>query len=406
MNNDCCPVKQKFSISQPKAQHYLPDGDGVTMRIMKVLIATPLYPPDIGGPATYARILEEALPLAGEGVAILSFGSVRHLPKGVAHLMYGFRLFRGVRTADVILALDPVSVGLPAALVSLLSGKPLVVKVVGDYAWEQGQQRYGVTENLDEFVTLPARHFLFPVRVLLMVERFVAGRARKIIVPSQYLKSIVTAWGVAPEKISVVYNAFNGLVPLADKETLRKKFALSGMVFLSAGRLVPWKGFGTLISLMREVRQAISDAHLVIAGGGPQEASLRGLIATEHLEDAVTILGNIPHETLLEYVRAADVFVLNTGYEGLSHQLLEVLAIGTPIVTTNVGGNPELIEGGKTGLLVPYDDREALSAGMRSLALDFGHASSLSFAGKHFVSTFTKERMVSDTQSVLHTVLL
>ena len=376
------------------------------MRIMKVLIATPLYPPDIGGPATYARILEEALPLAGEGVAILSFGSVRHLPKGVAHLVYGFRLFRGVRTADVILALDPVSVGLPAALVSLLSGKPLVVKVVGDYAWEQGQQRYGVTENLDEFVTLPARHFLFPVRVLRMVERFVVRRAKRIIVPSMYLKGIVTAWGVAPEKISVVYNAFNGLVPLADKETLRKKFSLTGTVFISAGRLVPWKGFGTLIVLLPQLRQTIPDARLYIAGGGPLEDELKRTIRDTHTEEMVTLLGNVPHETLLEYVRAADVFVLNTGYEGLSHQLLEVLAVGTPIVTTNVGGNPELIEDGKTGLLVPYDDREALSAGMRSLALDFGHASSLSFAGKHFVSTFTKERMVSDTQSVLHTVLL
>ena len=61
------------------------------------------------------------------------------------------------------------------------------------------------------------------------------------------------------------------------------------------------------------------------------------------------------------------MFVLNTGYEGLSHQLLEVMALQVPIITTAVGGNPELITDGKDGILVPYNKPDALSQAMERL---------------------------------------
>ena len=328
---------------------------------MKILIATPLYPPDVGGPATYAKALEDAFPSRGVEVVLVSFHTVRHLPKGIAHLVYTFKLLRASRGCDVILALDPVSVGLPAAIIARLTQIPLVVKIVGDYAWEQGRQRFGVTQGLDEFVVTDAAHFTRPVRTLRKVQTFVARSARQIIVPSEYLKRIVSAWGIPSGAITVVYNTFNGVGVLPSRDTLREELGLSGTIILSAGRLVPWKGFGTLIGLMREVRQTIPDAQLIIAGGGPLEGELRAQVVKEGAEEFVTLLGNIPHDDLLRYVGAADLFVLNTGYEGLSHQLLEVLAIGTPIVTTNVGGNPELIEDGVTGLLVEPANPEALA---------------------------------------------
>ena len=101
---------------------------------------------------------------------------------------------RAGRSADLFLALDPVSVGFPATLVSLLLRKPLVVKIVGDYAWEQGTQRFGITDTLDDFVVKPARHPF--VLLLRSTQRMVARRAKHIIVPSAYLKRIVTAWGI------------------------------------------------------------------------------------------------------------------------------------------------------------------------------------------------------------------
>jgi glycosyltransferase involved in cell wall biosynthesis len=70
--------------------------------------------------------------------------------------------------------------------------------------------------------------------------------------------------------------------------------------------------------------------------------------------------GMVSREELAERIFASDAFVLNTAYEGLSHQLLEVMSMGVPIVTTPVGGNVELIRDGESGMFVPYDDREKI----------------------------------------------
>ena len=368
---------------------------------MKLVIATPLYPPDIGGPATYAKILEDELSKQHIAVEVVSFHTVRHLPKGLSHLAYIVKLFRAAHGADVILALDPVSVGFPAALVSIMRNKKFVVKIVGDYAWEQGRQRIAVTDNLDEFVKKPASKFLVQVVALRRVQEFVAARARAIIVPSNYLKGIVSQWGIPPEKIDVVHNAFDGMPNLAERESVRASLGLRGTVILSAGRLVPWKGFAMLIGLLPEIRKKYPEAKLYIAGSGPEESDLKKLISESGQHDAVFLLGDVEHGKLMQYIRAADCFVLNTGYEGLSHQLLEVLAVGTPIVTTNVGGNPELITDGITGILVPHNDRDALYRGIDRVLGDPRFAQNITDAGRSFVASFTVERMVDSTLTVL-----
>ena len=371
---------------------------------MKLLIATPLYPPDIGGPATYAKTLETELPQRGVDVVVVSFHAVRHFPKLIRHVVYMVKLFRAVRGVDIVLALDPVSVGLPATLIAFLLGKPLAVKIVGDYAWEQGAQRFGVKDNLDTFVTKPSNHYLAQVGVLRFVQKFVASHAKEIIVPSSYLRGIVSAWGISEKKISVVYNAYDGMGGDEDCGRLRLKYNLSGHVILSAGRLVPWKGFETLIRLMTEIVREYPDVTLYIAGSGPDEAPLKRLIVSEGMSHSVVMLGGLPHDVLMEYISAADCFVLNTGYEGLSHQLLEVLAIGTPIVTTRVGGNPELIENGQTGFLVPYDDAEEFRRAIRGIFEEPERARAMAKEGKAFVQGFTIARMVDGTLGVLKNI--
>lgn len=371
---------------------------------MKVLIATPLYPPDIGGPATYTKTLETELPAHGVAVVVVSFHTVRHFPKLIRHMVYMVKLFRATRDVDVMLALDPVSVGLPATLVSLIRMKPLVVKVVGDYAWEEGQQRFHVKDNLDIFVTKPFNHYLAQVGMLRLVQKFVASRAKQVIVPSKYLKAIVHAWGIAEEKISVVYNAYDVSELRGDRNELRSRHNLSGRVILSAGRLVPWKGFTMLIHLMVHIVREYPDAKLYIAGSGPDEAELKRLIVSEGMSNSVIMLGAIPHDVLMEYVLATDCFVLNTGYEGLSHQLLEVLAAGTPIITTRVGGNPELIENGKTGFLVPHDDIEEFRRALRGVFEEPEHAKAMSEEGKRFMQGFTVPHMIDGTVSVFKNI--
>ena len=322
----------------------------------KILIATGIFPPQIGGPATYSKLLLDKLPARGFEVEIVNFGDVIGLPKVLRHTVYFFKVLWHSAGADIIYAQDPVSVGLPAMFVAKLLRKKFYLKIVGDYAWEQGVLRAGMTDTLDIFSREYAKYPLL-VRFLKRVEYRVAMKADKVITPSEYLKKIVMNWGISPEKVTVIYNGFDAPVITESKDALREKLGISGHAILSVGRLVPWKGFEMLIEMMHGLTKEIPDAHLFVIGEGPDKNSLEKKIAEFGLGDRVTLVGKLPQEKLFEYIKASDVFVLNTAYEGFSHQLLEVMALGTPIITTPVGGNIEIIEDNKNGLLVVYNDK-------------------------------------------------
>lgn len=362
---------------------------------MRILIATGIYPPDIGGPATYSKLLADTFPGRGIEVEVLSFGEVRKFPKAARHLMYLFKTLKRGWHADIIFAQDPVSVGLPAMIAAAMVQKRFLLRLGGDYAWEQGVGRYHITDTLDDFSQ--KNDYPFFVRALKYIQKMVALYAERVIVPSNYLKRIIENWGVPSSKIKVIYNAFAANPLKEDKIILRKKLQLSGTVILSAGRLVPWKGFSTLIATLSMLRHEIPDAKLYIAGDGPERGALELQVANYKEQGDVIFLGRLSHETLREYIKAADVFALNTGYEGFSHQLLEVMAEGVPIVTTPVGGNSELIENGTTGILVEYNSKEGLLDAIKRLTKDVPLRQKIIQNAKERVGIFTQERMLQET---------
>ncbi|HEX8947026.1 MAG TPA: glycosyltransferase family 4 protein [Candidatus Paceibacterota bacterium] len=361
---------------------------------MKLVIATPLYPPEIGGPATYARALEEGLSKQGIEVELVKFSEVRHLPKLVRHIAYFARVRRALRRADAVLALDPVSTGLPACLAAWVCRKPLVVKIVGDYAWEQGRQRAGVTATLDEFVATKRVSFL--VWFLRRVQTGVAKRARLIIVPSEYLKGIVAAWGIPREKISVVYNA----VPLEEAGKVPEEVAaLPRPLVVTAGRLVPWKRVDGVIDAVAALRAQGVSASLAVVGEGPERARLTAR-ASDALGSACVFTGTLPHADTLAVLAAADAFVLNSSYEGLSHLLIEALALGVPTIATRVGGNPEVLTDGEEGLLIPAGDTAALTAALARVLADELLRARLSARAQASVERFSLATMLAETARV------
>lgn len=363
-----------------------------------ILIATGLFPPDIGGPATYSKILAEELPVRGFEVKVLSFGEVRKYPKIIRHLIYFCQVFWRGRSTDIIYAQDPVSVGLPVMLACYFLRRNYWLKVVGDYAWEQGCQRSGVTEMLDTFSTKKSGYG-FLVWVLKKIQTCVAKRAKKIIVPSQYLKEIVGNWGIGVDKISVVYNAFEGkeLNLTRDQARLELGLDLVDKILISAGRLVPWKGFDTLIELMPEILSEFPCAKLLIVGDGPEENNLKNKILQSNLSSSVKMLGRLDQMTLLKYLRASDLFVLNTAYEGFSHQLLEVMSLGTIALVTDIGGNPELISN-KDELMEYNNQSQIIDAIIKLLKMieDPTKQEEIRKQLQIVARSFTRARMVDD----------
>lgn len=363
---------------------------------IRITVATGSF----GGPATYSKLLGERLPAYGYRVTVVSFGDVLRYPKIIRHASYFFKVLYHSFGADIIYAQDPVSVGLPALLASKILRKRFFLKIVGDYAWEQGSQRSGVSKLLDEFSTGYGEYPSL-VKWLKKIQTFVANGAEKIVVPSNYLKGIVGNWGVDTAKIFVIYNAFNAPHITAGREELRKALHFTGPTIVSAGRLVPWKGFPTLIDAFSKIKSMHHDAELFIIDDGPDKAFLESKVAELALESSVKFLGRMPQQELYKYIKAADVFALVSSYEGFSHLIIETLSIGTPIVTTPVGGNVEVIHDGENGLLVPFGDSEKTAGAIGRMLSDQSLRERLSVNGKASVMKFTEDEMLNNLTAVL-----
>lgn len=385
---------------------------------MRVVIAADIFPPVGGGPAIYAAGFSNALVENGNEVTVVSLTpnsdssvtkarvvSVKQANKVFRYLAYLGLLFKYAREVDVVYAMGPVNAGLPALLAARLLGKKFVVKVVGDYAWEQSFQRFGVTELIDEFQT---KKYSGATRRLQIVEKFVARSADVVIVPSEYLKKIVVGWDVLADKVRVVYNAidFNKYVknvvsqpdgPAVDKLGTNEFWILTGP------RLVPWKGIKALISVLRKISVDFPSVRLKIFGDGPERANYEAYAKTIGVTDKVEFLGFIPNTKVLGYMQQSEIFILNSGYEGLSHVLVEALQTNCKVLASNVGGNPEVIISGITGELFTYNNESEIEKAIRA-SLNSGNQRLDDVERTEFFAKFEFKTMVSKTEELLEKI--
>ncbi len=366
---------------------------------MRLLIATGLYPPDIGGPATYSKLLFDKFYTYDVQVDVAWFGEVRFLPKVIRHVAYFWMIVKKSKGVDAIYAQDPLGTGFPALLAAIATRKRFFLKIVGDRAWEIAVQSYAVHDSLDTFSQKKA--YVPAILFCKLIQRMVCAGAERVIVPSNYLKQILINWGVKEEKINVICNAFRPPRIEADRVSLRAKLRFTGKVLVSVGRLVPWKGFEGVIQFMPALRTKYSDAELYIIGDGPDADKLLKLVHAHKAESYIHLMGKMEQKELFEYISAADVFVLNTSYEGLSHQLLEVMALLTPIVTTPAGGNKELITHGENGYFVFYNDVESY---VRTISRIFDHREEslgIARAAEKSLERFNEVQMFTELARVL-----
>ena len=135
---------------------------------------------------------------------------------------------------------------------------------------------------------------------------------------------------------------------------------------MTVGRLTAHKRVDEII----EVLPALSGVDLLVIGDGPQRTALEAGARALGCERRVVFTGSLPPEEVSARLREADVFVLNSRYEGLPHAVLEAFAAGIPVVATAVGGTPELVRDGESGVLVPPGDAKRLREAIQTLLDD------------------------------------
>ncbi len=353
---------------------------------MRIVLASGIYPPDIGGPATYSKLISEELKKRGHNVSVICYSDKKHKDSVVRILrkhnilirywFYFWNLLKIAKDTDVIYAQGPLAVGSPAMVVSRILRKRFIIKIVGDYAWEQGVNRFGVKDLIEKFSAQggPAsggqrKKYPWQVELIKIIQRLVVKSADKVIVPSKFLKEIVEGWGVDRNKIEVIYNAFSRPEKIKHMES-------NGDIIITAGRPEPWKGFDTLRAIMPELKKENPKFKLVVAT-------------------------KMPHDELMGYFKASRMFVLNSGYEGFSHIILEAMACGLPVITTNVCGNPEIIKNGYNGLLIEYNNKKQLKEAILKLWRDKKLQKKFIRNGKKILERFKLEMMIKKTLKIL-----
>lgn len=373
---------------------------------MRLFIASGIFYPEKGGPATYLHRLLPDLVAAGHRVTALSFGD-REIDGGDASLPYALtripRRFYPRRLWDYRQAARRLWPGHDLAYIHSLglplprAARPRIAKIVGDQAWERATRKGWVPPDTD-IDTFQQRRFGLAVEANKALRAREARGLDQIIVPSEHRRRMVIGWGVAPERVTVIYNAapLEDDLPLTQAEARARLNLPDAPLLLTVARLTPLKG----IDLVMQAIKPFGDVHYLVVGDGEILPDLKALAAELGIADRVHFTGWLAPDQVRIAFRAADYTMLYSGGEGLSHVLLESLSLGTPLIASDRGGNPEVAADGVNGLLVPYVDRRALAAAIEE-AFAPGKRAALAAGTGIGLKRFRYDRMLAETLSVL-----
>jgi glycosyltransferase involved in cell wall biosynthesis len=358
---------------------------------MRIAFLTGIWPPDVGGPATHGPDFARYLVGRGHVVRVVTMGDgepserpcevevvSRRLP---FPLRYGSVALRGARAAgrsDVVYASATYAA---AAAAAKLARRPLVAKLVSDPAYERAQRYRLFRGSLEEFQHARSR----PVLVLKALRTASLRAARTIVVPSAYLAEIAAGWDLGRERIHVLTNP---APPPRDVEAE----SLAAGTFVFVGRLTRQKALHTAL----EAIELVPQARLVLVGDGPERAELERLAG-----DRVEFRGVLPRDEALRVVAGAEAGLLSSDWENLPHSAVEALSVGVPVVSTAVGGVPEVVRDGENGLLVAPGRPGELAAALRRLLEEPGLRERLAAAAKPSVEAISSEAIYARLEALL-----
>ena len=196
------------------------------------------------------------------------------------------------------------------------------------------------------------------------------NNAIQVISVSQALKYKLVEIGVRENQVAVVYDGVDkNIFHPVDKNTARKKLCLdeNEKHILFVGNLKPVKGLNFLIPAFKHLVDNYQEkVKLHVIGFGVLQPVLEEMTAKFNLSNQVNFLGEKDHAEIALWMNASNLLVLPSLSEGVPNVILESLACGTPVITTDVGGIPEVIVSGELGLMVPPKDASALARALRS----------------------------------------
>lgn len=303
---------------------------------MKIVIATGIYPPEVGGPAYYAEGLANAFKKSGHSVRVVTYGWLKTLPSGLRHVAYAFKLFSESLFADLVIALDTFSVALPAALACRITRTPFIIRTGGDFLWEQYLERTRDLVPLVHFYEKP-RSLSFKERLIFRLTRFALRRGRIVFSTTMQREAWLTPYDIDPERARIIPNAIEG--PLASEEPKKKNYL--------------WHVRPIAMKNQAHTRAAFAKA--------------KALHPEISLEE-----GTMPRRQLFERMKSCYAVILPSVTEISPNYILDALRFKKPFIMDTYSGLAQ--ELGPYGMLVDPLDEEDIARAIGRLAEPSGYA--------------------------------
>ncbi|MDD5152964.1 MAG: glycosyltransferase family 4 protein [Candidatus Pacebacteria bacterium] len=303
---------------------------------MKILFAAGIYPPEVGGPSNYAYELKQELEKLGNKVDVVMYRPFRKIPSGLRHFAYLIKLLLVGGKADVILGFDYLSVGLPAVLAGKILRKKVVLRIGGDFLWEEFVERTQKKILLSKFYE-EKRVYTFKEKLIFIFTRFVFRNCSAIVFNSGWLRDIfVKAYRLDVKKTKIIENAYE-FAKIVKLEKPTKK------VFIWAGRQIFFKNISTL--------------ELAFENAKKKNPSL-----------SLKIIKNALHKELIKEIESCYAVIYPSLSEVNPNLVLEGISCGKPSIVTEETGINDFLEG-KVVFANPLD-QDDITEKILSLAND------------------------------------
>ena len=311
---------------------------------MRVLVTVGIFPPDIGGPATFvpkiAKYFQDELNYEIEILTLsdnknsninddFSVKRIdRNLPIIYRWLKTIFTIYKLGKNKDLIFV---NGLGTETTIANIFLKKKIIRKIVGDPVWERAYSKAKISESFDEF---QVKNYGFSISFQKKVRSFSIKKSDIVVTPSKHLKNFILNLGFK-NKIEIINNG----VFIPEENT--NIFTNDQINITIVSRLVSHKNIKKIIRAISDLNDPL--IYLNIIGDGPELNQLQKISLESNNKDNIIFHGKLNRDDINHIFLKSDIYIQASNYEGLPHSLLEAMSYGIPVLCTPVGECKEIL---------------------------------------------------------------
>ena len=397
---------------------------------MKVLLVSGVYPPKIGGPSAQTEQIAQGLIDRGIEVKVVTYGTTRsskiidRVPvtfidgsprQGLFNKIFRnlqifgelLRIIKDFRPTIIHMQTVSFNLSIMTGIAAKISRIPAMIKFSSDLVFDRTNRDQLVVDSSSNTGNSSQKLSIF---LLGLIQRFLLSNYDCIWATTLiYKERLINKCSVGDRKILLLPN-FIDLQRFETVATSRQfpqksgNSSLNNIVLLTVSRLIPAKGLEVCLEAISHLRDLPITLRIVGNGTPNYELSLRELAQHLEVNEQVEFIGAVPPSHIAEEYQTADLFVLPSYFEAFGIVLVEAMAAGVPIVATNVGGIPTVVEDGVSAKLVPSGDALSLANAIRSLVTSEEKLHNMAIAArsrsKQFDLNIVLDKLVTTYQSL------